>query len=87
MAISASPVLADSVGPGGTAAIVVFVLIIACVGLFLAFIGSQKRLRQNVSRGTFNTADKRLKEDASAPSTRSKDPVSPDPEDHPGAGA
>lgn len=87
MAASASSVLADSVGPGGTAAIVVFVLILASVGIFVAFIGSQKRLRQNVSRGMFNTQDKQVKEDAPAATPPAKDAVSPDPEDRPGAGA
>jgi hypothetical protein len=52
---SVVPALADSVGPGGTAAIVVFILILACVALFFAFVGSLRRLRQNTSRGTFNT--------------------------------
>jgi hypothetical protein len=84
---SASIVLADSVGPGGTAAIVVFILIVATVGIFVAFLGSQKRLRQNVSKGTFNTQDHRLPKDASAQAAAPKDAVTPDPGDQPGEDA
>jgi hypothetical protein len=49
-------VLADSVGPGGTAAIVVFVLILATIAIFVGLLGSLKRLKQSVSKGTFNEA-------------------------------
>lgn len=57
MAATASArVLADSIGPGGTAAIVVLVLVIACVVIILAMLGSLKRLKQSVSKGTFQQA-------------------------------
>lgn len=51
---SAVRVLAGKIGPGGTGALVVFVLILACIAIFLALIGSLRRLRQRVSDGTFN---------------------------------
>lgn len=57
MAVSSGVhVLADSVGPGGTAAIVVFVLILATIVIFVGLLGSLKRLKQSVSKGTFNQA-------------------------------
>jgi hypothetical protein len=87
VAASALPVLADSVGPGGTAALVVFILIIACVGIFVAFLGSQKRLRQNVSKGVFKTYDPRAPKDAAAKAAAAQETVTPDPGDQPGEGA
>jgi hypothetical protein len=86
VAASAPTVLADSVGPGGTAALVVFILIIACVGLFVAFLGSQKRLRQNVDKGIFKTHDPRAAKDAAAQASAPKTTVTPDPGDQPGEG-
>jgi hypothetical protein len=88
----ASPVLADSVGPGGTAAIVVFVLIIACVGIFIAFLGSIRRLRENTSNGTFKTQSKSPAADAGAAAEalkaeRPEDSVTRDPGGPSGAGA
>ena len=87
MAASALPVLADSVGPGGTAALVVFILIIACVGIFVAFLGSQKRLRRNVSNGVFKTFDPRAPKDSAAHDAAPKETVTPDPGDRPAEGA
>ncbi len=84
----ASPVLADSVGPGGTAALVMLVLIIACVGIFFAFTGSLKRLRGNVAKGTFNTEQDSPKKDAkTAESTPVERAVTQDPKGPNGAGA
>jgi hypothetical protein len=87
VAARALPVLADSVGPGGTAALVVFILIIACVGIFVAFLGSQKRLRRNVSNGVFKTSDPRAPKDRAAKAAAPKETVTPDPGDRPAAGA
>jgi hypothetical protein len=56
VAAALNPV-ADSVGPGGTAAIVVFVLILATIAIFVGLLGSLKRLRQNAKNGTFHAAD------------------------------
>jgi hypothetical protein len=84
VAAGANVVLADSVGPGGTAALVVFILIIACVGIFVAFLGSQKRLRQNVDKGIFKTHDPRAPKDANAAATET---VTRDPGDRSGEGA
>ncbi len=86
-------VLADKVGPGGTAALVVFVLIIACIAIFLALVGSLRRLRQRVSDGTFNaqgqshagksgaaaSAEATRAKSTRAKSTRAKDVVTRDP--------
>jgi hypothetical protein len=72
-----SRILADSVGPGGTAAIVVFVLILACVVIILAMLGSLKRLKQSVNRGTFNRPQEAHR--AKAQQARGQDPVTPDP--------
>jgi len=85
VAAGAHVILADSVGPGGTAALVVFILIIACVGIFVAFLGSQKRLRQNVSNGVFKTHDPHAPKDAKA--AGATETVTPDPGDRPAAGA
>ena len=88
MALSNAPVLADSVGPGGTAAIVVFALIIACVGIFIAFAGSLKRLRGNVAKGTFNAhGTPPPDQGAAAEATPDDKAVSRDPGGQPGAGA
>ena len=88
----ASTVLADSVGPGGTAAIVVFVLIIACVGIFIAFLGSIRRLRENTTNGTFKTQGKPSAADAGAAAEalkaeRPEDAATRDPGGQTGAGA
>jgi hypothetical protein len=87
VAARALPVLADSVGPGGTAALVVFILIIACVVIFVAFLGSQKRLRRNVSNGVFKTYDPRASKDASPKAATAKETLTPDPGDRPAEGA
>jgi hypothetical protein len=89
---SAAPrVLADSVGPGGTAALVVLVLIVACVGIFFAFIGSLKRLRKNVKLGTFNTeshtATAESTADAEANPAEANETVTPDPKGRAAGGA
>lgn len=53
-AVSASgPVLAGGISAGGVGFLVVLLLLLAAVGLFLAMSGSLKRMRRNVSRGTF----------------------------------
>lgn len=80
MAVSvASRVLADSVGPGGTAALVVLVLIVASVGIFVAFIGSLRRLRGNVKRGTFQGQSKPAAEAPDDAEPAAPETVTPDP--------
>jgi hypothetical protein len=78
---AALPPLADSVGPGGTAALVVFLLIIAVVLIFLAMLGSLRRLRQRVRAGTFNQGERSPAADseAGADSAQSGDAVTRDP--------
>lgn len=79
-AVTLNP-LADSVGPGGTAAIVVFVLILAVVVIVLAMLGSLKRLRQNTSDGTFNPPEhhSHKRADQAAQARTSEQPATPDP--------
>lgn len=92
MTASAAPqLLADKVGPGGTAALVVLLLIIASVGIFVALIGSLRRLRGNVSKGTFNhdgtsKSDGADSSDGSAPGGPGE-PVTRDPGGRAGGGA
>lgn len=50
---AAAPVLADIGNTGGAGTLVVLVLIAASIGIFVALVGSLRRLRQNVSDGTF----------------------------------
>ena len=84
VAAALNPV-ADSVGPGGTAAIVVFALILACVVIILAMLGSLKRLRRNTSNGTFNTVehhgahDRHGPADTAAQARKSERQVTQDP--------
>ena len=86
--MSPAPVLADSVGPGGTAAIVVFVLILACLVIFVGFLGSLKRLRRNASNGTFNIREQEENSQAASATkpARADDPVTRDPGGPGGAG-
>jgi hypothetical protein len=45
--------LADNVGPGGTAFLIVLALIAVTIGIFFALFGSLRRLRQSVADGKF----------------------------------
>ncbi len=45
--------LADNVGPGGTAFLIVLALIAVTIGIFFALFGSLKRLKQSVAAGKF----------------------------------
>jgi hypothetical protein len=45
--------LADNVGPGGTAFLIVLALIAVTIGIFFALYGSLRRLRQSVADGKF----------------------------------
>lgn len=90
--MSAAPVvLADSVGPGGTAALVVLILIIACVGIFFAFVGSLRRLRGNVSKGLFQGQQRRdatsAAADDSSDTSHAEGAVTPDPKGPAAGGA
>jgi hypothetical protein len=85
---SAAPrILADSVGPGGTAALVVLVLIIASVGIFVAFVGSLRRLRGNVRRGTFQGAPSAKAKDQDDAADPEPETATPDPKGRGAAGA
>jgi hypothetical protein len=83
-AAAGARVLADSVGPGGTAAIVVFALILAVVVIILAMLGSLKRLRQSVSKGTFQRTQA---EGVRKHGRHEQDAVTPDQGSSGGAGA
>ncbi|HEX4016458.1 MAG TPA: hypothetical protein VHX15_06930 [Frankiaceae bacterium] len=93
-ATAGARILADSVGPGGTAALVVLVLIIATIAIFVGLLGSLKRLRQNARTGKFHGADPGPHEthgrhEATGQQMRarkSEQPVTPDPGSD-GAGA
>lgn len=45
--------LADNVGPGGTAFLIVLALIAVTIGIFFAMFGSLKRLKKSVADGKF----------------------------------
>lgn len=53
------PVLAGGISAGGVGFLVVLMLLLAAVGLFVAMSGSLKRMRRNVSQGTFRGTPRR----------------------------
>ena len=56
--------LADDIGPGGTAFFIVLALIAAVIVIFWAMFGSLRRLKQSVARGAFGEAARQADEDA-----------------------
>ena len=83
----APTLLADDIGPGGTAFFVVLALIVAVIVICWAMYGSLRRLKKSVADGAFGQAERKADADAAgidltAAEAATRDPAgstTPDP--------
>ncbi len=79
--------LADNIGPGGTAFFIVLALIVAALVIFWAMFGSLRRLKQSVARGAFGETEQQAEADAAAATRAAGGSATRDPGGRGGAGA
>jgi hypothetical protein len=79
--------LADNVGPGGTAFLIVLALIAVTIGIFFALTGSLRRLKQSVADGKFGPQPGDTTPEGESKDEPVADAAIPDPGGRGGAGA